>query len=390
VPGQRGAVPRRLPPFFLGAGAWAVTVLGVRLAELGGLDVALAAFDGLSRWHAHELLFGYGGAVVAGFALTAIPNWTGRLPVAGRALAALWTLWLLGRLGSLLPSLPGYSLLILDAPFLFALALLAGWEILAGRNYRNLGVLALIALLAGANVCFHLEALRLIAAEQTGQRMALAALILLIGLIGGRITPSFTNNWFARTGQPRAATSPPLIEHLAHGLTAAAFAAWIALPEAWVSGGALLAAALAQFARLAGWPGWRTLAEPLVLALHAGYAWIPVGLVLLGVAILWDASLVSGGVHALTTGAIGLMTLAVMTRATLGHTGRSLHASPGTTALYAAVATSALTRVGAALLPAMATGLLPLAGGLWIVAYALFLAIFGPVLLRPRLGNRSD
>jgi uncharacterized protein involved in response to NO len=376
-------------PFFLGAGLWAIVVLFVRATELLGYGVSALAFADLNRWHAHELLFGYGAAVVAGFALTAIPNWTGRLPVAGTALAILAGLWFIGRMAALTPSLPGPVHFAVDAAFLPTLAALAAREIVAAKNHRNIPVAGLIALLALGNIVFHLEDAGVIPAASYGTRVGLAALVLLMGLIGGRIVPSFTNNWLARENRQRAATTNPTTERLAHAATAAAFALWVALPYEAVTGAALTVAAVVQAVRLAGWRGWATVREPLVLVLHIGYAWIPIGLASLGGAIVWNPGAISAGMHALTVGAVGTMTLAVMTRATLGHSGRALHAGSGTAAIYAAITASALARVMAVFVPAAAGVLLPLASLLWISSFALFVAIFGPMHLRPRIGDTA-
>jgi uncharacterized protein involved in response to NO len=376
-------------PFFLGAGLWAIVALAVRVAELLGYGIAGLAFADLNHWHAHELLFGYGGAVVAGFALTAIPNWTGRLPVAGAALTTLFALWIAGRAAALLPQLPSAIHFAIDATFLPALASLAAREIVAAKNYRNVPVVGLIAVLGLGNVVFHLEEMEIVTAGQYGARLGLSALILLMGLIGGRIVPSFTNNWLARKQRARAATTNALTERLVHVTTAAAFALWVALPFAAVTGLALATAAVAQVIRLIGWRGWTTAQEPLVLVLHVGYAWIPVGLALLGAAIVANPGIASAGIHALTVGAVGTMTLAVMTRATLGHTGRALHAENGTVAIYGAITASALSRVAAVFLPDSAGILLPLAGVLWLLAFVLFVAIFGPMHVRPHAGETA-
>lgn len=376
-------------PFFLGAGVWAVVVMTVRVAELLGLDVTALAFADLNRWHAHELLFGYGSAVVAGFALTAIPNWTGRLPVAGSALAALASLWLAGRLAAMVPQFPSALHFALDAVFLPALAGLATREIVAAKNHRNIPVAGLIALLALGNIVFHLEEAGIIAAASYGVRLGLTALVLLMGVIGGRIVPSFTNNWLARENRPRTAMIAVSIDRLAHGASAASLALWVALPNEAVTGATLIAAAAVHFVRLAGWRGWMTVREPLVLVLHVGYAWLPIGFALLGAAIVWDPGAIAAGMHALTVGAVGTMTLAVMSRATLGHTGRTLSADAGTAAIYAAITASALCRVAASLLPSAAGVLLPLAGVFWICSFGLFVAIFAPMHLRPRAGETA-
>jgi uncharacterized protein involved in response to NO len=388
---QRRAGPALLRygfrPFFLGAGVWAVVAIAARIVDVAGYDSGGFVFRDATLWHAHELLFGYASAVVAGFTLTAVPNWTGRLPISGARLLALFALWLAGRVALCAPSLPVEAAIAVDVAFLPVLAAALAREIIAGRNIRNIPVCALVLLLGAANLVFHLEAAGVVDPEGRGIRLGVGMLTLLIGLIGGRIVPSFTNNWFARQKMPRDAVAHALLERAVHAASVVAVVAWIAIPDTLVTAVAFLAAAAAHAARLVQWRGWRTARDPLVVILHIGYAWIPVGFLLLAVSIAFEPALASSGMHALTAGAIGAMTLAVMTRATLGHTGRPLHASTGTIAVYSAVTTSAVLRVASGFAPDLATSLLIVSGTLWLAAFALFVAIYGPMFLTPRLGE---
>lgn len=376
-------------PFFLSAGIWAIVGIAVRVADIAGYDSGGFAFRDPTLWHAHAMLFGYTSAVVAGFTLTAVPNWTGRLPISGMPLLALFSLWLAGRVALFMPFLPTGLAAAIDASFLPVLAAALAREILAGRNFRNIPVCALVLLLGAANTIFHLEALGVLEGSGIGTRAGVGMLTLLIGLIGGRIVPSFTNNWLARQRQERAAKSDVRLDRVVHGVSGLSIAAWIFAPFSPVTAGLFVLAAAAHAFRLARWKGWRTARDPLVLVLHVGYAWLPVGFLILGYAIAIDPALASGGLHALTAGAIGTMTLAVMTRATLGHTGRELRASPGTSALYAAITVSAALRVAAGFLPDHSQALLSAAGGFWLLAFLSFAAIYGPMQLRPRLGSAA-
>ncbi len=366
-------------PFFLAGAAWAVVVIAWWLGLLAGVVGLGPAIDPLA-WHQHEMLFGFASAPVAGFLLTAIPNWTGRLPVRGAALLALVLLWALGRLAMI--GLAGWPAALVDGAFLPALTAIAAREVIAGRQWRNLVVMLLIGLYACGNLLWHLGELRPGLAPGQGLRLGIASLAMLLGLIGGRIVPSFTRNWLAKRQAPLPAPFGRL-DRLALLTLAAALVGWSLLPDTSATGLLLLLAGSAQALRLARWRPWSTRAEPLVASLHLGYGWLALGVFLLGLAQLGLMSS-SAAVHALTTGAFGTMMLAVMTRATLGHTGRPLVADATTTVIYAMVNAGAAGRVIAAQWPDGAW--LIVAGLLWIGAFALFVLHYGPMLL----GRRAD
>jgi len=365
-------------PFFLAAGTWAAFGILLWLPQYRGLFALPTAFGALD-WHIHEMLYGYVAASVAGFLLTAIPNWTGRLPVSGWPLAALAALWLAGRIAILLSAAIGsIAAAVIDVSFLIVLAAVAAREIVAGKNWRNLRVLVVLGLLAAANIVFHAEVL-LKGAADYGVRFAIAAVILLIGLIGGRIVPSFTNNWLARNNPGRLPVAFSRFDMATLALSALALIAWIAAPLHAATGALLILAGLMHVLRLARWAGDRTLADRLVLILHIAYAFVPAGFLLTGAATLTDAVPASAGIHAWTAGAIGLMTVAVMTRATLGHTGRPLQAGPATQAIYALVLAAALLRIIAAFTGSLA--LIDLAGACWLAGFACFVLFYGPLLM---------
>lgn len=372
-------------PFFFGAAVWAAFAMGLWLATLRGWAAVPTAFDPVS-WHAHELLFGYLGAAIAGFLLTAVPNWTGRLPVVGWPLAALFGLWALGRLAVLVSGfLPPPLVAAADLSFAVVLVLVLTREIVAGRNWRNLTAVGFLAGFAAANAAFHWEAMQgAFAAQGTGFRLGLASGLMTLALIGGRIVPSFTRNWLAARGEARLPTPPTQrLDGAALLVLLAALAAWVVWPERPATGVALLVAGTLHLARLARWSGHRTGPEPLVWVLHLGYLFLPLGALAQGVAVLRPETVgAAPAQHLWMAGAVGLMTLAVMTRATLGHTGRTLAAGPGTTLLYALVTVSVVARLLAGVQPAWAMEVHAFSGVCWITAFAGFAFLYGGALLR--------
>ncbi len=372
-------------PLFLGAGLWAIVAMGLWIGALSGA-IGLPTAFGLVDWHVHALLYGYVPAVAAGFLLTAVPNWTGRLPITGAPLGALAALWLAGRAAVLFSAhLPPLAAALADLAFLAALVAMIAREIVAGGNWRNLPVLGLVTLLLAGNALFHAEAAGGgYAAGGYGARLGMGAIVFLILLIGGRVTPSFTRNWLARRGDGRLPTPMNRFDGACLAVAAAALGAWIAAPERPVAGALCLAAGALHFWRLGRWAGERTLAEPLVASLHLGYAFAALGFLTVGGSTLFpDAIPRTGALHAWMAGAVGVMTLAVMTRASLGHSGRALTASPAITAAYALVALAALARIAAGFAPG-APGLLHVAGAAWIAGFGVFVWRFAPLLALPR------
>lgn len=375
------------PFFFFGAiyAGFAVALWTLWRYDLAPLP---SAFPPVA-WHAHELLFGYGPAVVAGFLLTAVPNWTGRLPVVGWPLVVLFALWCVGRLAMLLaPAGAPVALLALTLVFPVTLAAVIGREIVAGDNWRNLKVLVAVAVIALAQVIFQVE-VALGGQSVFGERLAVGALVMLIAIIGGRIIPSFTVNWLKRVNPGRLPKPFDRYDTFAMILAGLALVAWVLLPAL---GGAsrpvaalLLAAGLAHLVRLTRWAPDRTWREPLVAVLHVSYLFVPIGF-FLAAAAAWngEAALFTATVHAWTVGAIGMMTLSVMTRATRGHTGRALAAPADTTVIYLAIFAAALARIGAALAPQHAGWLLPVAGLCWSLAFFGFALVYGPMLTMRR------
>lgn len=372
-------------PFFFAAAVWAALAMVLWVPMLSGHLVLPTAFDPVS-WHAHEFLFGYLGAVIAGFLLTAVPNWTGRLPIVGWPLGALTAIWLVGRLfvsGSAF--LPPLVVAMVDLAFPLILALVIGREIVAGKNWRNLIVLGMLGVFALGNALFHWEAARgAYAAQGVGFRLGLGAGIMMIAVVGGRVAPSFTRNWLAKQASGALPASPMQpFDKFALLALLVALLLWVALPNALVTGAALIITAIVHFARLFRWAGHRTLSEPLVTVLHAGYAFLPLGALAMGGEILAPGLLgTAAALHLWMGGAVGLMTLAVMTRATLGHTGQALTAGPGTVAIYATLILAVSARVAAGIWPGNAALWHMFSGLFWILAFVGFAVIYGRLLLR--------
>jgi uncharacterized protein involved in response to NO len=371
-------------PFFLAAGVWAAAALALWLAML------VAGFELPSRfapldWHIHEMLFGFAMAAIAGFLLTAIPSWTGRPPVRGALLGWLAGFWLVGRIACAISALIPLELAIAaDLAFPAALAAVAAREIIAAKNWRNLPMLAPLIVLGLANLLMHLEAAGAVALAGLGWRLGLAAVIVLISVVGGRIIPSFTRNWLAKRQAVLLPAAADAIDRAALGALHAGLFGWAFFPELRAAGVLLLLGAVLNLRRLLRWRGAATFGEPLLLILHIGYGWVVLGAALLGLAML-DADIApSAGIHALTAGAIGTMTLAVMTRATRGHTGRALTADRATCLVYLLVSLAAVARVAAAFASLWTLALLIAAACFWIAAFAVFVVCYGPMLLLPR------
>ncbi|HVY64245.1 MAG TPA: NnrS family protein [Gammaproteobacteria bacterium] len=375
-------------PFFLLGALWSALALAAWIVALLTGTALPSRFDPLS-WHIHAMLFGFVLAAVAGFMLTAIPSWTGRPAVSGAPLAALAALWLLGRIASLTSALMPLALAAaIDVAFPAALCAVAAREILAARNWRNAAMPVPIAALGIADLLMYLERGGVALPAGLGWRLALAAALVLICVVGGRIVPAFTRNWLVKRGVQTLPAATDAVDRGALIVLPASLAAWLIWPSATPVGALLLLAAALHLLRLSRWRGLATLAEPLLAVLHLGYAWVVVGVALLGASILTAVVPLPAAIHALTAGAIGTMVLAVMTRVSLGHTGRPLAADRGTALIYALVTLAALTRVVAAFHAGAYLRWVELAAALWIAAFAGFVLRYGPMLVAPRADGR--
>ncbi len=374
-------------PFFLLGALWAAFAMILWALVLAG-DIRLPTrFDPIS-WHAHEFLFGYLSAVFAGFLLTAVPNWTGRPPLSGWPLLALTGLWGAGRVSIAFSELLAVEVVaFIDCSFSLVLSALILREVISARNWRNLVVPAMLGAFTAANFLFHLDAAGGGAAAQgLGLRLGLAAALMMVAVIGGRIVPAFTRNWLIKAGRAERPAQPmQTYDKAVLLITLVGLLLWVIWPESIHTGLCLFALAAFHTARLLRWRGSSASKEPLIWVLHVGYAFIPLGALVLGVSILFPTMFtVAAAQHVWMAGVIGMMTLAVMTRATLGHTGQRLHASSATVIIYLAVVGSIVSRLAAGAFPDWITTLHTLTAISWVAAFGGFVAVYGPLLLRDR------
>ena len=350
-------------PFFLLAALYAALAVPMWLLAWRGI------LPLTSTWHGHEMVFGFAIAAIAGFLLAAVPKWTNSQPLQGPRVALLVALWLVGRAAMWL-----HGAAWLDLLFLPALAALLAEPILRARNRRNYGVPAMLMALWLLDVLFQFGSLSL------ALRVAAYVVTTLIALIAGRIVPTFTRNALKMAGDPaHACYTPRWLDALAVPAVLAVAATELVLPMSQASGVAALLAAVVLGARMAGWRTWQTRRLPIVWILHVGYAFVPLGLALKAVADLGGPIGTFAALHALTAGAMGVMILAVASRAALGHAGLPLVVTRPTIAAYVLVILGALLRVAVAHPHAVL-----LAGVLWSAGYGLFAWVYWPILTRPR------
>ncbi len=373
-------------PFFLFAGLFAVAVIPIWWLIWRG-EISISGHLAPTDWHIHEMIFGYGAAVVAGFLFTAVPNWTGRMPTRGWPLAVLLALWLAGRaaVAGLLPVGP-VGAAIIDQMFLLAVAAMIAREIVAGRNWKNLKVLVPVSLLWGANILFHVEALTQ-GVSDIGRRLGIALLVFLIMLIGGRIVPSFTRNWLAQRRSERMPIGFNRFDGVCILIGAGALVCWVIAPFHAASVLAGSAAALLHLMRLLRWRGLATWRSPLLLMLHVAYLMVPLGFASIGAGA---AGLVGPAVsaHVLGIGAVAGMTLAVMMRATMGHTGRPLVAGPWLTSAFALICGATVARVAGQGVVVGSFDGIDFATGIWTMAFIAYLWRVAPWLLGPKVGRK--
>lgn len=373
-------------PFFLLAAIWAVLALVQTLVALAGAGWAIDALP-LFRWHGHEMIYGFVAAAIAGFLLTAAPTWTSTKPVLGLPLAGLVLLWIAGRVVvNPLTGLHATPAVILDLAFFPVLAAVLAVPLVRTRNLRNYPFVLMLALLFAADAAFHAFSAGWLALSFDPLRAAANLVLAIVVVVGGRIIPAFTRNALVRERVGSAIRPAPWLERASLAAIAGVVVVDVAAPETAVAGWVAAVAAVSIAARLARWEGHRTLRMPIVLILHVGYGWVAAALALKAVSLLAQAPWAANWLHAQTAGVFGTMILAVTTRVALGHTGRPLVVHPAITVAYALVVAGALVRVlGPGLLPLGAVHVLACAMVLWAGAFAIFLAIYAPILLGPRV-----
>jgi len=375
-------------PFFLFGALSAAVSMVIWILILSGFEVLPLAMDPIS-WHAHSFLFSYVWAIVAGFLMTAVPNWTGRFPIVGWPLLALVLLWFVSWFAIGFSAwLPYWLVIVLDLIFPIALIINIGREIIFGKNWRNLKMLANVGFIILANLIFDYEALYLgSASDGFGARLGICFIILLITLVGGRVVPSFTRNWLARQGASNLPVPFNREDKIITVITTFVLVLWVILPDSTGVGFLALIAGMANLRRLYRWRGFSTLGDPLVTVLHVGFLFVPLGFLAIGIN---DILGLPGGrapvQHFWMAGAIGLMTMAIMTRASLGHSGRALKIGWPVVGIYFFVIFSIVLRVIAGFYDNTETLLYP-AAALWILGFLGFVVLYWNILTKPRISK---
>lgn len=370
-------------PFYLLAGAFSAIAMLWWIAQFAGAFGNRGYLQG-SLWHAHEMIFGYAFAVIVGFLFTAVRNWANAPTPTGFTLAAIAGLWIAARLLVLSPW--AFAAAVADTAFALAAAAGIARPLFAAGNHRNYFFIAVLLGFGAANLAFHLGMAGIVAIPvQRGLQTGLNLVMFMIAVLGGRVIPMFTANGIPGVHPVRI----PWVERIAlAGIIALIAADVLGLPATVI---AIVAAttAIAHALRLALWRPWQTLSKPIVWILHVSYAWIAIHLLLRALALL-DLVPAGAATHALTVGAIGGMTLGMMTRTARGHTGLPLLTSRMETAAYVLVQVGAVVRVfGPLLLPDLYLQTVVCAGMLWTAAFLLFTLKFWPILTRPRVDGRD-
>ncbi|MES9868962.1 MAG: NnrS family protein [Sedimenticola sp.] len=371
-------------PFFLLAGLSAALLMGLWLAFWGG-SLPTDAYYGSIGWHSHEMLFGYTTAVAGGFLLTAVRNWTGVNTPMGRPLGILVALWLVGRLAGLLSGmLPGWLIALADMLFLPALAMSIKPALWMGQQKVNRIFVPLLLAMALANLLTHLQALGIANTGAAGTDMMLQLVMLLVLIITGRIIPAFTGGALPLARPKRY----PSMETATPILVCTLIVIQLLFPAPWLLGAVSFAIAVTQAIRFSGWHhpnAWRI---PILWVLYSGFIWIIIGFLMLGLAPL-ELFPANHAKHALTVGGIGVLTLGMMSRVSLGHTGRPIISSALVNLSFLLLNIGVAIRVFAPIIaPAQYTAWIHLSGGVWTLCFLVFFLSYLPILTKPRIDGR--
>lgn len=378
-------------PFFFLAGLFAVISVPMWVGLFAGhLDMALVANPVL--WHGHEMLFGFATAAIAGFFLTVVPNWTKVKATRGPVLMALAALWLIGRVAFWTQAIIPYGLVIAaDMLFLIALTATVIRPLIDPQHRRQFLFVPILLVLIAANAMTHLGILDVDIFDldwgARGLVLGIDVVIVLIVVMGGRVTPSFTSSYLGHGDPAIKVRQNPQLDRAVLWATWAVLVADQLVFETPIAGGVALIAGVLHAVRLAGWQGHRTLGNPILWVLHLAYGWLVVGLVLKGLGG-FDLFRPNDVLHALTIGAMGTYILGIMSRASLGHTGRVIDAAPLTVVAYVLVSASALARLAVIVFPSLTLEWVMISGLAWCVAFLAFMVVYAPILMRPRIDGR--
>lgn len=378
-------------PFFLLAGLWGgISMIFWILIVTQILEISSVMADEI--WHQHEMVFGFTAAAIAGFSLTALPSWSKRPRISGAKLGVLAVVWMLGRLVFLVPdSVGSLSVMIIDMAFLSILSLIACYYILGGKNWKNSPILILIIAFAVGNALVHLELVELYETAALGFQIAILSVVMLIAVIGGRVTPAFTRNWLVRKGSQVEIADPMQIFDVIALLSLVIFTfSFLIFGNVLETAITAVIAAFINLIRLLRWKFWAVLSEPIMWVLHLGYLWLIIGLAMIGLSYAWEGVSSSVAMHSFTVGGFGTFIFAMMTRATLGHSGREIKASMLTTMIYFFITASAILRISSSLIDGYSDLALKGAGLCWIFAFILFCIEYIPIFTRPRIESQSS
>ena len=372
-------------PFFLLAAFSASALLVLWLMQLSG-KITLPDYYSSVGWHAHEMLFGFTVAVIAGFLLTAVGNWTGKKMINGGLLLRLSIVFLSARLVPFMPDVPIGLIAFLDLSFIPLVAILIAVPIIHASQWSNIIFVPLLLTMAAANLMVHLSALGLIDGSIVmGNRLMLYLLVLLIVIMGGRVIPFFTEKGISGVTTKKW----QLIEVLSPASVIFVVIAEIMLNNSVIVAYLALFAAMIHLVRLAGWYSNKIWTVPLLWILHLAYLWFVIGFMLKSL-MIFNLTEIDHSIHAFTVGGIGIMILGMMARVSLGHTGREMKINTGMVLAFVLINLAAVVRVIAPVfLPDLTLQLVQISGWLWIFSFVIFLVIYMPMWVRPRVDGRE-